>query len=41
MKNILDIKITRDRKPYTICINQFYYLNEIFDELYMTADKHT
>ena len=41
MKKILDIRITRDRKRRTIYINQSYYLNEIFDELHMTADKHT
>ena len=41
MKKILDIKITRDRKRRTIRMNQFHYLNEIFDELHMIANKHT
>ena len=40
MKKIFNIKIIRDRKRRTIRMNQFYYLNEIFDELHMTADKH-
>ena len=40
IKKIFDIKIIRDRKRRTIRMNQFYYLNEIFDELHMIADKH-
>ena len=40
MKKILDIKITRDRKRRTIHMNQSHYLNEIFDELHMIADKY-
>ena len=40
-KKFFDIKITRDHNWCTIRMNQSYYLNEIFDELYMTADKHT
>ena len=41
MKKIFNIKIIRDRKRRIIRMNQFYYLNEIFDELHMIADKHT
>ena len=40
MKKILDIKIICDRKRHTIYMNQFHYLNEIFDELHMIANKH-
>ena len=40
MKKILNIKIIHDRKRRTIRMNQFYYLNKIFDKLHMTADKH-
>ena len=40
MKKILDIKIIRDRKRRIIRMNQFYYLNKIFDELHMIVDKH-
>ena len=40
MKKIFDIKIIRDRKRRTIRMNQFHYLNEIFEKLHMTANKH-
>ena len=40
IKKILNIKIIRDRKRRTIRMNQFYYLNEIFNELHMTVNKH-
>ena len=40
MKKILNIKIIRDRKRRTICMNQIYYLSGIFNELHMTADKY-
>ena len=40
MKKIFNIKIICDRKRRTIRMNQFYYLNKIFDELHMIADKH-
>ena len=40
MKKIFNIKIICNRKRRIIRINQFYYLNEIFDELYMTANNH-
>ena len=40
MKKILDIKIICNRKRRIICMNQFHYLNEIFDELHMTVNKH-
>ena len=40
MKKIFDIKIIRNRKRRIIRINQFHYLNEIFDELHMIANKH-
>ena len=41
MKKIFNIKITRDRKRHTIYMNEFYYLNEIFNKMHMIVDKHT
>ena len=41
IKKFFNIKIIRDRKRHTIYMNQFYWLTEIFDKLYTTADKHT
>jgi len=40
IKKILDIRITRNCKTKTLCLDQSYYLNEIFDKLYIFVDKH-
>ena len=40
MKKFFNIKIIRNRKRRIIRMNQFYYLNKIFDELHMIVDKH-
>ena len=40
MKKIFNIKIIRDRKRRIIRMNNLYYLNEIFDELHMIANKY-
>ena len=40
IKRILGIRITRDRKRRILRIDQTYYLSEVLDDLYMSADKH-
>ena len=40
MMKILDIRIIRNRKKRIIRLNQIHYLNEVFDELHIIANKH-
>lgn len=40
MKKFFEVRIIYDRKKHILRINYFYYLNEIFDELNMNANKH-
>ena len=40
MKKIFNIKIIQDRKRHIIRMNSFYYLNKIFDDLHVIANKH-
>lgn len=40
MKKILGIRITRDRKARTLCMDQFQYIEDVLERLHMRADTH-